>query len=42
VLDAEGEHVHPASRWLSSESGHVASEASGHDLHCFQALRRMD
>jgi predicted glycosyltransferase len=42
VLDAEGEHVHPASRWLPSESGHVASEASGHDLHCFQALRRMD
>ena len=42
VLDAEGEHIHPASRWLSSESGHVASEASGHDLHCFQALRRMD
>jgi predicted glycosyltransferase len=42
VLDAEGEHIHPASRWLASESGHIASEASGHDLHCFQALRRMD
>ena len=42
VLDAEGEHVHPASQWLASESGHIASEASGHDLHCFQALRRMD
>ena len=22
--------------------GHLASEADGHDLHCFQALRRMD
>jgi len=42
VLDAEGERIHPASRWLASESAHVASEAAGHDLHCFQALRRMD
>ncbi len=42
VLEAAGETVHPASRFLASESGHIASEASGHDLHCFQALRRMD
>ncbi len=42
VLEAAGEAIHPASRWLASESGHIASEASGHDLHCFQALRRMD
>ena len=42
VLDAEGEHIHPASQWLANESGHVTSEANGHDLHCFQALRRMD
>ncbi len=42
VLEGEGEKVHPASEWLASESGHIASEASGHDLHCFQALRRMD
>jgi hypothetical protein len=42
VLEAESERIHPASEWLASESGHVASEASGHDLHCFQALRRMD
>ncbi|MDH3296618.1 MAG: alpha/beta fold hydrolase, partial [Acidimicrobiia bacterium] len=42
VLEAEGEQVHPASEWLASESGHIASEAAGHDLHCFQALRRMD
>jgi len=42
VLDAEGEHIHPASQWLASESAHVAAEAGEHDLHCFQALRRMD
>jgi pimeloyl-ACP methyl ester carboxylesterase/predicted glycosyltransferase len=42
VLTAEGEQIHPASRWLASESAHFADEASGHDLHCFQALRRMD
>lgn len=42
VLVREGETVHPASAWLASESGHMASEACGHDLHCFQALRRMD
>ena len=42
VLLTEGEVVHPASRWLASESGHIASEACGHDLHCFQALRNMD
>ncbi|MBW3603626.1 MAG: alpha/beta fold hydrolase [Actinobacteria bacterium] len=42
VLEAAGETIHPASDWLASESGHIASEAAGHDLHCFQALRRMD
>ena len=42
VLEGAGEKVHPASDWLASESGHIASEASGHELHCFQALRRMD
>ena len=42
VLEAEGERIHPASKWLASESGHIASEAAGHDLHCFQALRSMD
>ena len=42
VLEREGETIHPASQWLASESGHFASEACGHDLHCFQALRRMD
>jgi pimeloyl-ACP methyl ester carboxylesterase/predicted glycosyltransferase len=42
VLEAEGERIHPASRWLANESAHVSAEASGHDLHCFQTLRRMD
>lgn len=42
VLEASGETVHPASAWLASESGHFESEAGEHDLHCFEALRRMD
>ena len=42
VLEAEGESVHPASRWLSNESRHFESESAEHDLHCFQAWRRMD
>ncbi|GAA3341095.1 hypothetical protein GCM10020358_31150 [Amorphoplanes nipponensis] len=42
LLAARGERVHPASRWLASESRHVEAEAHGHDLHAFQAIRRMD
>jgi pimeloyl-ACP methyl ester carboxylesterase/predicted glycosyltransferase len=42
VLEAEGERIHPASAWLANESAHMASESCEHDLHCFQALRRMD
>ncbi len=42
VLEAEGEHIHPASRHLANESGHVESECAEHDLHAFQAIRRMD
>jgi pimeloyl-ACP methyl ester carboxylesterase/predicted glycosyltransferase len=42
VLEAEGERVHPASRFLASESGHIESECAEHDLHAFQAIRRMD
>jgi pimeloyl-ACP methyl ester carboxylesterase/predicted glycosyltransferase len=42
ALAAAGESVHPASCWLASESAHIASESAGHDLHCFEALRRMD
>jgi predicted glycosyltransferase len=42
VLQAAGETLHPASAWLASESGHVEAESGEHDLHCFEALRRMD
>jgi hypothetical protein len=42
VLEAEGERVHPASRQLASESAHIEAESVEHDLHCFQAWRRMD
>jgi pimeloyl-ACP methyl ester carboxylesterase/predicted glycosyltransferase len=42
VLEARGERVHPASAELSNESHHFARESRGHELHCFQALRRMD
>jgi pimeloyl-ACP methyl ester carboxylesterase len=42
VLEAGGESIHPASAALAGESAHIESEAGEHDLHCFQALRRMD
>ena len=46
VLADRGERVHPASRFLASESAHVENEAvaSGaeHDLHAFAAIRTMD
>ena len=41
-LEQRGELVHPASRLLASESGHFESESGEHDLHAFQAVRRMD
>ncbi len=42
VLDDAGERVHPASEWLINESAHIELEAGEHDLHAFQAIRRMD
>ncbi|MDF1605082.1 alpha/beta fold hydrolase [Nocardioides sp. YIM 152315] len=42
VLADRGEHVHPASAHLASESGHVEHESGEHDLHAFRAIRRMD
>ena len=42
ALEARGEHVHPASAFLSSEVAHIDAESGEHDLHCFQAWRRMD
>ncbi len=42
LLAARGERVHPASALLANESAHVEAEAGEHDLHAFQAVRRMD
>lgn len=42
LLEANGEHVHPLSARLASESRHIELESGEHDLHAFQALRRMD
>ncbi len=42
LLDAVGETVHPASERLASESRHIELESGEHELHAFQALRRMD
>jgi pimeloyl-ACP methyl ester carboxylesterase/predicted glycosyltransferase len=42
VLEARGERIHPASRHLANESHHIECESAEHDLHCFQAIRRMD
>ena len=41
-LERRGETVHPASRLLANESRHFESESGEHDLHAFQAVRRMD
>jgi pimeloyl-ACP methyl ester carboxylesterase/predicted glycosyltransferase len=42
ALEARGERVHPASALLATEAAHIESESAEHDLHCFQAIRRMD
>jgi pimeloyl-ACP methyl ester carboxylesterase/predicted glycosyltransferase len=42
VLEVEGERIHPYSALLASESAHIESESAEHDLHAFQAIRRMD
>ncbi len=42
VLESCGERIHPASALLANESHHIESESAEHDLHCFQAIRRMD
>ena len=42
LLKRRSEHIHPASAFLASESGHIESEAAEHDLHSFQAVRDMD
>ncbi len=42
LLERADESIHPASRLLVNESQHIEAEAGEHDLHVFQALRRMD
>ena len=42
LLHRRSETIHPASQFLASESGHFESQAAEHDLHAFQAVRRMD
>jgi predicted glycosyltransferase len=42
VLEGRGERIHPLSSELASESAHIASESTDHDLNAFQAIRRMD
>jgi pimeloyl-ACP methyl ester carboxylesterase/predicted glycosyltransferase len=42
VLRQRGETIHPASRELAAEAAHIDREAGEHDLHAFQAIRRMD
>jgi pimeloyl-ACP methyl ester carboxylesterase/predicted glycosyltransferase len=42
VLERAGERIHPVSAQLAGECGHIEAESSGHALHAFQALRRMD
>lgn len=42
LLEASGERVHPLSAKLASETRHIELESGEHELHCFQAIRRMD
>ena len=42
LLEACGERIHPQSSRLASETRHIELESGEHDLHCFQAIRRMD
>ena len=42
LLGAAGESIHPLSAKLANESRHIELESDEHDLHAFQALRRMD
>jgi predicted glycosyltransferase len=42
VLESRGERIHPLSAELASESAHITSESTEHDLNAFQAIRRMD
>jgi pimeloyl-ACP methyl ester carboxylesterase/predicted glycosyltransferase len=42
LLEAAGERIHPASVELAAENSHISAEAGEHELHVFDAFRRMD
>ena len=42
LLEASGERIHPLSVRLASETRHIELESGEHELHAFQAIRRMD
>jgi pimeloyl-ACP methyl ester carboxylesterase/predicted glycosyltransferase len=42
LLEFGGETIHPLSARLASESRHIELESGAHELHAFQAIRRMD
>jgi predicted glycosyltransferase len=42
LLDFAGESIHPLSSRLASETRHIELESREHELHAFQAIRRMD
>jgi len=42
VLRERGETIHPASAALAGEAAHIDHEAGAHELHVFDALRRLD
>ena len=42
LLSAHNERIHPISARLANESRHIEQESGEHDLHAFQAIRRMD
>jgi pimeloyl-ACP methyl ester carboxylesterase/predicted glycosyltransferase len=42
LLERANESIHVGSQLLANESQHIEGEAGEHDLHVFQALRRMD
>ena len=42
TCSAPRDRLHPASAGLATESAHIEAEAGEHDLHAFQAIRRMD
>jgi pimeloyl-ACP methyl ester carboxylesterase/predicted glycosyltransferase len=42
MLRGRDERIHPASVGLANESAHIEAESGDHDLHVFEAVRRMD